>query len=73
MDHRSPPRRDALSRFLGRWDGRAIGHRGSRRQGAKLAASAAEGNWSLRRLVVSTVSVNAVLWVLTAIVLWWAY
>jgi hypothetical protein len=73
MDRSWPPGSQALARLLRRGDGRTLGQGAARPQGAKFGTSAAEANWSLRRLVVSTVSVNAVLWVLTALALWWAY
>lgn len=70
---RSPPRRVASPGSPSRWDDRAIGHRESRQKNARFATSTAEKTWSLRRAVVSTVSVNTVLWILTAFVFWWAY
>lgn len=73
MDPGWPAGGQALARLQRRADGLSLGQSGTRARGAKLGTSAREANWSLRRLVVSTVSVNAVLWVLTAFVLWWAY
>lgn len=63
----------AAPRFLRRWDDRSIGKCEFRLTGEKLARRAGERSWSVRRLILSTVSVNTVLWLLTAFVIWWAY
>ncbi len=71
MDYRSPLEDEIFPRFLRRWDRRSIGQFESRLQGKKLTPSSGEVNWSLRRLVLSTVSVTTVLWAATIFVIWW--
>jgi hypothetical protein len=72
MEYRSSLGDQTFPRLLRRWDGRSIGQFESRLQGKKLTLPGGGGNWSVRRLASSTVSVNAVLWMLTIYVLWWA-
>ena len=72
MDYRSPLEDDAFPRILRRSDRRSIGQFESRLHGKNLVPSAGDGNWSPRRFVLSTVSVNTVLWAGTIFVIWWA-
>ncbi len=72
MDYRSPLEDDAFPRILRRSDRRSIGQFESRPHGKNLVPSAGDGNWSPRRFVLSTVSVNTVLWAGTIFVIWWA-
>ncbi len=72
MEYRSSLGDQTFPRFLRRWDDRSIGQFKSRLQGKKLTPPGGGGNWSVRRLISSTIWVNAVLWMLTAFVLWWA-
>ncbi len=68
MEYRSSLGDQTFPRLLRRWDDRSIGQFESRLQGRKLGGGE---NWPLRWLALSTVSVNTVLWVLTAFLLWW--
>jgi hypothetical protein len=72
MDHGSPPEDDVFPRFRRCWDRRLIGRFESSLQNKNPTSSSGEVTWSLRRLVLSTVSVNAVLWAATIFVVWWA-
>ena len=67
MEYRSSLGDQTFPRLLHRWDDRSIGQFESRLQGRKRGGG---GNWSLRWLALSTVSVNTVLWVLIAFLLW---
>ena len=72
MNYTSPLEDDVFPRFLRHGDRRSIGQFESGLQGKKLAAPSSAASWSLRRLVLSTVSVNAILWAATIFVIWWA-
>jgi hypothetical protein len=67
MEYRSSLGDQTFPRLLHRWDDRSIGQFESRLQGRKRGGGE---NWSLRWLALSTVSVNTVLWVLIAFLLW---
>jgi hypothetical protein len=72
MEYRSSLGDQTFPRLLRRWDGRSIGQFESRLRGKKLTPPGGRGNWSVRRLASSTILFNAVLWMMTAFVLWWA-
>jgi hypothetical protein len=71
MDHQWPAAEHALPRFPRSWDGRATGQRASGPGRRRLNRPTGLANWSLRRLIWSTVSVNAAFWAALAVILWW--
>jgi hypothetical protein len=72
MDFRSPPEDSVFPRVVRCRDRRSAGRLKSHLRDKKLSASSDTPGWSLRRLVLSTFSVNAVLWAATIFVVWWA-
>ncbi len=73
MEYRWSLGDQTFPRLLRRWDDRSIGQFESRLQGRKLQTFGGEGNWPLQRLILSTVSVNTVLWALITFVHWRAF
>jgi len=72
MAYRLPLEDGVFPKFLCRSDRRSIGQSESRPHGKNFARSAGDGNWPPRRFVLSTISVNIVLWAGTIFVIWWA-
>jgi hypothetical protein len=72
MIFRSPPE-DTVFPWLARRRDRGSAGQHNPRLGSQKQSTPCDGvRWSPRRLVLSTVSVNAVLWAATIFVVWWA-
>jgi hypothetical protein len=72
MIFRSPPE-DTVFPWLARRRDRGLAGQHNPRLGRQKQSTPSNGaRWSPRRLVLSTVSVNAVLWAATIFVVWWA-
>ena len=73
MIFRSPPEDTVFPRLVRRRGHGPAGRRDTRPHDTKRSPSSEGMRWSPRRLVLSTVSVNAILWAATIFVVWWAF
>jgi hypothetical protein len=72
MIFRSPPEDSVFPRLARSRDRGSAGPHIPRLGSEKQSTTSDGVRWSPRRLVLSTVSVNAVLWAATIFVVWWA-
>lgn len=72
MEFRSSPEDPVFARTVRECEPSSPARRESRLQDEPASPSADSAQWTPRRLILSTVSVNTVLWGATIFVVWWA-